>query len=321
MDDFRSLDIAIFCFICVVLIISVISYWFGLKALEQQEHFDKCPNLKCDVTLVNERIKNAYIMIQYLEDCINEITKNIPLNKLQQEIEPYEDIYISLIAIEEKIRTVSNQQSTILKVWNSVKNTSFEFDTKKLTDIECFQIKTPDECTGTEIKNILKMLASKLEEISYQTGLHYFYMMEIEKMMADYNARREKAIKASSQQASSLMSNALGIPIDIDLSKNFNSPTNPAILRAVKSGNPAELAQLALDNPDIINKVSDIDPAKAAKNSEKMYQQNGPNSGASFGVTGNDFLSGGFDKSKDPKAANAKYKEGQKKKNIPSGYL
>jgi hypothetical protein len=260
-------------------------------------------------------------MIQYLEDCSAEITKNIPLNKLQQEIEPYENVYINLTAIEEKIRTVSNQQSFILKVWNSIKNTSFEFDSKKLTDITCFQIKSSDECTGTEIKNILKMLASKLEEISYQTGLYHFYMTEIEKMMADYNARREKAIKASSEQASSLMSNALGTPIEIDLSKNFNSPPNPAILRAVKSGNPAELAQLALNNPDIINQVSNIDSAKAVKNSTKMFEENGPNSGASFGVTGNDLLSSGFDKSKDPKAANAKYNEGQKKKNIPSGYF
>jgi hypothetical protein len=321
MDDFRSLDIAIFCFICILLIISVIGYWFGLKALEKQEHFDKCTNLKCDAAFVNERLKNAHIMIQYLEDCSAEIAKNIPLNKLQQEIEPYEDIYISLTAIEEKIRTVSNQQSFILKVWNSIKNTSFGFDSKKLTDITCFQVKTPDECNGEEIKKILKKLASKLEEISYQTGLYHFYMMEIQKMMADYNERREKAIKVSSQQASSLMSDALGTPINIDLSKNFNSPPNPAIAQAVKSGNPAELAQLALNNPDIMNQVSNIDPAKAVKNSEKMYEKNGPNSGASFGVTGNDLLSSGFNKSKDPKAANAKYKEGQKKKNIPSGFF
>ena len=163
MDDFRSLDIAIFCVICILLIISVIGYWFGLKALEKQEHFSKCPNLKCDASFVNERLKNAHIMIQYLEDCSSEIAKNIPLNKLQQEIEPYEDIFISLTAIEEKIRTVSNQQSFILKVWNSIKNTSFEFESKKLTDITCFQVKTPDECNGEEIKKNIK-------KISFQIG-------------------------------------------------------------------------------------------------------------------------------------------------------
>jgi hypothetical protein len=160
-----------------------------------------------------------------------------------------------------------------------------------------------------------------LEEISYQTGLYHYYMTEIQKMMAGYNERREKAMKESSQHASSLMSEALGTPINIDLSKNFNSPTNPAVLSAIKSGNPAELAQLALDNPDIINQVSNIDPEKVIKNSTKMFEENGPNAGASFGVIGKDLLSSSFNNTKDPKTTNAKYMEARKKNNIPSDFF
>lgn len=319
MDTYQSLDICIFCVVCLLLMISVVGYWFGLKT--QDEHFDKCPSLKCDVALVNNRIKNAYIMIQYLEDCTKEITSTISLNNLQEQIEPYEDIYISLTGIEDKIRQISNQQSTILKVWNYIKNTKISFKSNKKQNIDCFQIKSPEECNSEALKNVLKQLSSKIEEISYQTGLYYYYMVEIQKMTAEYNAQREKAVKASSAQASSLMSNVLGKPINIDLSKNFNNPTDPAIMKAAKSGNVADLAKMALNNPDMIKYTSNINSKNSSDNAAKMYDKTGPNAGQSFGNTGNNLISSGLDKSKDPEKAQTKYKDGQKKKNIPAGFL
>ena len=124
MDPFYSLDISIFCFLCVILTISVVGYWFSLKATH--EHFDKCPNLNCDVALVNDRLKSAYSMIAYLEACSKEISASIELDKLREQVEPYENLFTTLSQIEDKIRIVENQQAVILRVWNSVKNTNFK---------------------------------------------------------------------------------------------------------------------------------------------------------------------------------------------------
>ena len=321
MDAFQSLDIVIFCVVSLLLIINIIGYWFGLKTNEMSEHFEKCPSLQCDITLVNSRIKNTYIMIQYLEDCLKEITSNISLENLQSQIEPYEDIYLDLTSIENKIRIISDRQSNIIKVWNSIKNTKYLFNSKKLTNIDCFQIKSVDECNGAPLKSVLKMLASKLEEISYQTGLYNYYIEEIEKMMANYNIERKKTIKESSAKASSLMSSVLGTPVQIDLSKNLNSPPDPAIMKAAKTGNISDLAKMALANPDIIKQTSNIDTGKAINNSANMFNKNGPNAGGSFATGGNNLLSSGMDQSKDPQKAQEKYKAGQKKIKLPPGFI
>jgi hypothetical protein len=318
MDNTKSLDILIFCFVCLLLIISVISYWFGLKTIEP---FSKCPTLKCDIDLINSRIKNAFIFIKYLEDRSNEITKNISLKNLQLQIEPYENIYLNLTSIEKKIREILDKQDTVYKVWNYAKNTKYTFQSQKLTNIDCFQIKSPEECSGTAITTVLKNMTSKIEEISYQTELYYYYIAIIQKMTDSYNAERKKALTDGSAQANKLMSNVLGIPINIDLSKNFDSPTDPAILDAAKTGNPAALAKMALANPDMIRKTSSINPSEAAKNTEKMFDKNGPNSGGSFGNTGNNLVSNGMNNSKDPEKAQEKYKSGQQKINMPPGFM
>ena len=318
MDNIKSLDILIFCFVSVLLIISVICYWFGLKTIEP---FDKCPTLKCQVELVNSRIKNAYIMTQYLKDRSEEINKHIPLKDLQQQIEPYENIYINLSSIEQKIRDILDQQDTIFRVWNSVKNTNYTFQSKKLKNIECFQITSPEECNGTAILTVLKNINSKIEEISYHTQLYYFYIDKIRRMTDNYNAERKKALLAGSAYANKLMSNILGVSLNIDLSENLNKPTDPAILNAAKTGNPAELAQMVLNNPDMIKKTSSINPHEAAKNSEKMFENNGPNSGAEFGNTGNNLISSGLNKSNDPEKAQKRYKSSQSEINLPSGFI
>jgi len=318
MDNIKSLDILIFGFVSILLIISVICYWFGLKTIEP---FDKCPTLKCQVELVNSRIKNAYIMTQYVKDRSEEITKNIPLKDLQQQIEPYENIYLSLSAIEQKIRDIIVQQDTIFKVWNSVKNTKFTFQSKKLKNIECFQINSPEECNGTAILTVLKNINSKIEEISYHTQLYYFYIDKIRRIMANYNAERKKALLAGSAHANKLMSNILGTSINIDLSENLNTPTDPAILNAAKTGNPAELAKMVLNNPDMIKKTSSINPNEAAENTEKMFENNGPNSGAAFGNTGNNLISSGLNRTNDPEKAQELYKSSQGEINLPSGFM
>jgi hypothetical protein len=319
MDRYYSLDIAIFCFLCIILTISVVGYWFSLKATN--EHFDKCPNLNCDVALVNDRLKNAYSMIHYLEQCSKEISQSIKLDKLKEEVEPYENLYLSMSQIEEKIRNVENQQTTILRVWNSMKSTNLKFSSKKEIKNDCFQIKTSRECGEQPIKDFMKQLTSKLEEISYSTGLYYYYMVQVQKMMAQFEANRQKAIQQGSAQASSLMSSVIGVPVKIDLSKNFNSPPDPALINAFKTGNPAELAQKALDNPDLLKMVSNINPQTVADNVEKSFQENGPNSGVELAETGNNLVSKGFANSKDPEAAEEKYKSAQKDKKIPTHFF
>jgi len=319
MDPYYSLDIAIFCFLCIVLTISVVGYWFSLKATN--EHFDKCPNLNCDVALVNDRLKNAYSMIHYLEQCSKEISQSISLDKLKEEVEPYENLYLSMSQIEEKIRTIENQQTTILRVWNSVKTTNFKFTSKKEIKNDCFQIKTSSQCSEQPIKDFMKQMTSKLEEISYSTGLYYYYMVQVQKMMAQYEANRQKAIQQGSVKASSLMSSIIGVPVKIDLSKNFNNPPDPALINAVKTGNPSELAQQALANPDLLKMVSGANPQAVADNTEKMINENGPNSGGALAEIGNDFMLKGFSKSKDPEVAEKKYKSAQKDKKIPTQFL
>jgi len=318
MDNNKSLDIFIFSFVCLLLIISVISYWFGLKTVES---FSKCPSLKCDVNLVNSRIKNAYIMIQYLEDRIHEITKNIKLTNLQEQIEPFENIYIDLTSIEKKIRNILSKQDTIFRVWNKIKNTKFSFQSKKIIDITCFQIKSTEECNGKEIMIVLKNMNSKIEEIEYQTELYYYYISIIEKLMDGYNAKREKALKEGSSVANKLMGSILGTSTNIDLSKNLSTPTDPAILDAAKTGNPAALAKMALANPDMIKQTSSINSKEAANNTEKMFNKNGPNAGSSFGNTGNNLISSGLNNSKNPEKAQERYKSGQKNINLPAGFM
>ena len=318
MDNNTSLDIFIFSFVSLLLIISVICYWLGLKTVEP---FTKCPTLKCDVNLVNSRIKNSYIMIQYLEDRTNEISKNIKLSNLQEQIEPFENIYINLTSIENKIRNIISKQDTIYRVWNKIKNTKYSFKTQKINDINCFQIKSPEECNGNQITVVLNNMNSKIEEIYYQTDLYYYYIGIIEKLMDGYNAEREKALNTGSAQATKLMGSILGSATNIDLSKNLNTPTDPAILDAAKTGNPAALAKMALANPDMIKKTSSINSAEAAKNSEKMFNENGPNAGSSLGGTGNNLISSGLNNSKDPEKAQAKYKSGQNEINLPHGFM
>ena len=318
MDNIKSLDIFIFSFVSVLLIISVIGYWFGLKTIEP---FDKCPTLKCQVDLVNSRIKNAYIMTQYVKDRSIEIATNIPLKDLQQQIEPYENIYISLTTIEQKIRDILIQQDNIFRVWNSVRNTKYTFQSKKLNNIECFQIKSPNECNETTILTVLKNINSKIEEISYHTQLYYFYINKIRSMMDNYDAERKKALLVGSAYANKLMSNILGTSTNIDLSQNLNTPTDPAILNAAKTGNPAELAKMVLNNPDMIKKTSSINPNEAAKNTEKMFENNGPNSGSAFGNTGDNLISSGMNRSSDPEKAQETYKSSKAKINLPSGFI
>jgi len=285
------------------------------------EPFTKCPSLKCDIPFINSRIKNAYIMIQYVEDRMKEITKNILLTNLQEQIEPFENIFINLTTIENKIRTILSKQDTIYKVWNKVKNTNFSFQSKKLEKITCFQLKSSEECNGTQITVVFNNMNSKVEEIYYQTELYYYYIGIIQKLMDGFNAEREKALNTGSAQANKLMGSILGTSTNINLSKNLNTPTDPSILKAAKTGNPAELAKMALSNPDIIKQTSSINSANASKNSEKMFNDTGPNAGSSFGNTGNNLISSGLNNSKDPEKAQAKYKSGQKKINVPSGFM
>jgi len=315
MDPYYSLDVSIFCFLCVVLTISVVGYWFSLKATN--EHFDKCPKLNCDVALVNDRLKNAYSMIAYLEECSKEISASIELDKLREQVEPFENLFTTLSQIEERIRTVENQQAVILRVWNSVRKTTLKFQSKKQVLDNCFQIKSSAECGQQPIKDFIKKMSSKLEEISYNTGLYFYYIEQIQRMMANYEANRKKAIQESSAKASSLMSGLVGAPVKIDLAANFNNPPNPALINAAQTGNPSQLAQLALANSDLMNKAESVNPETITKNSEKMFEQNGPNGGSGFAEIGNNFMSKGFANTKDPETAEKKYSSAQKDKKIP----
>jgi hypothetical protein len=315
MDPYYSLDVSIFCFLCVILTISVVGYWFSLKATN--EHFDKCPKLNCDVALVNDRLKNAYSMIAYLEACSREISASIELDKLREQVEPFENLFTTLSQIEDKIRTVENQQKVILRVWNSVKKTNFKFQSKKTVLNDCFQIKSSAECGQQPIKDFMRKMSSKLEEISYNTGLYYYYIEQVQRMMANYEANRKKAIQESSAKASTLMSSLVGAPVKIDLAANFNNPPNPALIHAAKTGDPSELAQLALANSDLMQKAESVNPETITTNSQKMFEENGPNGGSGFAEIGNNFMSKGFVNTKDPEAAEKKYSKAQKDKKIP----
>ena len=164
-----SIDIALFGLVCLLLFIYVVSYWFQLKYREIYEYF--CPSMKCDYNLLNNRLKSLAVNIDYLGSRINEIEQIMPYSQFQRQIEGYEGVYSNLASLEKLAKRVFDKQRWIFKYYIQ-KNPGYKIVSKKATNIDCFQLKSAEDCDKPEIQEQLKLYRGKLEEIEYRTNLY-----------------------------------------------------------------------------------------------------------------------------------------------------
>ena len=298
--EIASLDIALFSLVCLLLFIYVVSYWFQLKYREVKSKLELfCPNMKCDVGLINNRLRALATTIDFLGRRLNEINTVLPFNTFAKGIEGYEGFYSNLAMLEKRCDRIQMKQDRIYKYILS-KNPKYKSAMIPKKDVECFQIKTTEDCDKPEILNKLKIFRSKIEEIEYGTNLYIPLLDKINKADAEYNKARDKAINQSSALANQQMSSLIGQPTNIDLNNHLKNGIDPSLEAAIKNGDNRAIQLNILNDPDAQKIASNVKPADFTQNAEGIYKKEGANAGNGYKSIGNNLLSARLNQSDRP---------------------
>jgi len=311
-----SLDIALFGLICLILFIYVISYWFQLKYREVKIAEPFCPNMKCDINLINNRLKNLAINIDFLSNRINEINKIMPFNNFQKQIEGFDGMYSNLADLEKRIGTIQKKQDSIFKYFQK-RNPKYKQNTKKRNDIECYQIKSSEDCENSGLNIQLKMYKNKIDEIDYQTTLYSSIIEQINKSDAEYEKAKDQAINKSSKIANKQMSSLIGSKVNIDLNDHLKNGVSQTLSKAINTGDNRKIQESILNDPDAQRFAADVKPDQFTKNAQKIYQTEGPNAGDGYKAIGNDLISSRLSQSDRPDAQ-ADFRNELRNQNAPS---
>jgi len=306
--------------IIFLLFIYFISFWF-VKISNLTEFFKnpKCTQIQCNVTFVNDRLKDAFTWIPYLEKNIEIIEANLPQQITIENFENSDGCSISqprilsqFGKIETIYRSIYDKQlkiKTMLKRFEKV----VKFPTKNVNQ-NCFQIENPDECRSDILKTQISNIYHKLDEVEYRTERIYTKLQKHFKRLIEYEKKRNIAIGEASTKANDIMQNLLGVPVDLKLGDHLKagiSKDMKANLQSAMSGDISKLKDM-INNPDIQNMAKMINPVS-------LFGKLGgskPSDSSQFSDKGKNLLGNAMNDDQDEDAVKAKSKMGSSLKKI-----
>jgi len=275
----KYIDIVLFSFVCCILFIYVVSYWFSLKT--SPEHF--CPDLKCDYKLVNKRIKIAFENVVQLNEQMDLIENVMSLDKLEG-YQNYGNVYKNLSSIESKISETKYKIQSILS-YLRIKGVKVEKANKR--NVDCYQLKSSTDCSSSKLKKVLSELESKTQEVAYRVSIYYDSVKTAQRLEDSGKKQREAARKQTLKLANARMNSLFGTTGD-----NVTGGGEELLGNDPSNITPQKLDSLAdmASDPALQKKYGNTAAFRA--NAEKMYEEDGTNGGGEFGEIGTGLVTG-----------------------------
>lgn len=223
--------------------------WFGGERTVSEYFTSK---VECDVALVNERLKNANASVVYLMKLLEEVETLAPKSaiidaverKEKERKETYVGTYTTISAVEEMIDRIKKKLLGIIKV---AKTQSYQPKTQfNLEDgTGVLTLSTAKECDGAKLKEELRMIRAKLEEIEYRVDFYLPYVESLAKYKDETKKEQKAAIADISKNANKEMSGLLGVPVDLKLDKQMEKRMEQNELGGVEPSESEKNAQAA----------------------------------------------------------------------------
>jgi hypothetical protein len=257
--------------IIFLLFIYFISYWF-VKISELTEYFknQKCSQIECNIKFINDRLKDAFTWIPYLEKNIEIIESNLPNEVSLEHFENFENsgecttktprILNQFGKIETIYREIYEKQLRIKNMLSRFqKNVKFP---DRIKNDNCFQIENAEECQSDALKNQISNIYHKLDEVEYRTDRLFKIVERHYKRFIEYEKKRDVTIGEVSNKANEVMSNLLGAPVDLKLGSHLKAGISPQMKSNLESAMKGDLSKLTnmINNPEIQNMVKMINP-------------------------------------------------------------
>ena len=184
----------------LICFIYFISFWF-IKTVSKHEFFIGNQlkrltignELKCNVVFVNDRLKDAFTWVPYLERNIQMIEKNLPSQITFETFESGSDCQITQPRILHQFGKIEKIYRDIFDKQLKIKNMLIRFDKEiifpsKQPNNNAFQINNTEECHGSLLKYHINNIYHKLDEVEYRTSriyekleIHFKRLLEYEK--------------------------------------------------------------------------------------------------------------------------------------------
>ena len=258
--------------IIFLLFIFFISYWF-VKISEITEFFknQQCSQIQCNVKFVNDRLKDAFTWIPYLEKNIEIIEANLPKQITLENFENFENgdnkkkqprILSQFGQIETIYREIYDKQ---IKMKNMIskfgKNKNIKFPERIIND-KCFQIENNEECNSDVLQNQISNIYDKLDEVEYRTGRLFKIVERHHKRYIEYEKKKKISIGEASTKANEVMTNLLGFPVDLKLGDHLNAGISDDMKSNLESAMNGDFSKMTnmMNDPNIQNIVKLINP-------------------------------------------------------------
>jgi len=312
--------------IIFLLFIYFISFWF-VKIANITEFFKnpKCTQIQCNVKFVNDRLKDAFTWIPYLEKNIEIIEVNLPQQITFENFESGDSCSISQPRILSQFGKIETIYRGIYDKQVKIKNMLQKFEKvikfpAKNVNENCFQIENPDECRSDILKTQISNIYHKLDEVEYRTDRIYTKLEKHFKRQIEYEKKRNIAIGEASTKANDIMKNLLGVPVDLKLGDHLKAGISDNMKSNLKSAMSGDMSKLKdmINSPDIQNMAKMINPVN-------LFGKLGgskPSDSSQFSDKGKNLLGNAMNDEEDEDAAKAKSKMGKSKNKIklPSAF-
>ena len=310
--------------IIFLLFIYFISFWF-VKISDITEYFipkinvDSCKKIECNVKFVNDRLKDAFTWIPYLEKNIEIIEGNLPKELTVENFESNSDCKITqprILSQFGKIETIyTDIYEKQIKIINMLNKFQKKINFPKKVSIEsCTQITNATQCNNAFLKNIIENIYNKLDEVEYRTDRLYKKIEKYYKRYIEYEKKRNIAIGEASQKANAVMANLLGVPIDLKLGDHMKSGISDSMKSNFKSAMSGDMSKLKdmINTPEIQNMLKMINPDKLMDKLAGLT----PSDSKQFSDIGSKLLNDGLNNEDDSDAVEAKANMGSSIKKI-----
>lgn len=320
-----------------LLFIYFISYWF-VTISELTEYFvnkntnkykfiksvvnirpKKCTKIECNIIFVNDRLKDAFTWLPYLERNIEIIEKNLPNQMNVENFQSGDDCKISQPRILSQFAKIEPIYMEIYDKQEKMKNMLKRFDktitfSKKMVDKDCFQITNPDECRSEALKTQISNIYHKLDEVEYRTDRMFKKIEKHYKRLIEYEKKRDIAIGEVSNKANEVMKNLLGIPVDLKMGDYLKAGISNDMKNNLKAAMKGDMSQLKnmVNSPEIQNMAKMINPT----NLFGKLSGGKPSDSSQFSDKGKNILGGALGNQDDGDAVKAKSKMGSSMKKI-----
>jgi len=286
------MEIYILSFISIVILFTIVSYWFSSIASRVREFFntDEVANntgvakqvisscnktIECNINFINDRIKDAHIWIPYLEENITKIESSLPSEEdLVEEFYATDDnnrVILSMEKIENIYKGIYFKQSKIRDMLEKLGRT-IKFDSRKsINDVSCFQLKSPDECASkkNELKNLIEGFYAKLDEISYRTNRVYKKVDTVIKKSIKMEKQKQKVINKTAKQVDKDLSTLFGFNVSAGsadyFKKGVDDKTKASFNKAITNGDMSDIRKMT-ETPEIQSMVKQLDRNRILSN-------------------------------------------------------